>query len=259
VVNSAAEKSCYRPFNWSAIHAQSFFGRIVRIPARLLPAAAILRIRRGPARGMQWIAASAINGCWLGTYELEKQQALLHFVKPGMVVYDIGAQAGFYTLFFSKLVGETGRIFAFEPCPYSARFLLDHVRMNRLANVFVLQVAVSERSGLTRMTVDRGKMENRLQNSADTILGVAAVTIDECGLPVPDIIKLDVEGAESEVLKGAEKVLYKARPIVFVAVHGATQREQCARLFRQAGYTIYDLGGVPLIESIEIDEVYALP
>jgi Methyltransferase FkbM domain len=78
-------------------------------------------------------------------------------------------------------------------------------------------------------------------------------------LAVPDIIKLDVEGAESEVLKGAEKVLYKARPIVFVALHGAMQREQCARLFRQAGYTIYDLGGVPLIESIEIDEVYALP
>jgi hypothetical protein len=170
VVNSAAVKSCDRPFNWSAIHVQTFFGRIVRIPARLLPAAAILRIRRGPARGMKRIAASAINECSLGTYELEKQQALLHFVKPGMVVYDIGAQAGFYTLFFSKLVGETGRIFAFEPCPYNARFLLDHVRMNRLANVSMLQVAVSERSGPTRMTVDRGKMENRLQNSADTIL-----------------------------------------------------------------------------------------
>ena len=229
------------------------------MPARLLPGAKILHIRRGPARGLKWIAASAINGCWLGTYELEKQTALLRFVKAGMVVYDIGAQAGFYTLFFSRLVGENGHILAFEPCVYSARFLLDHVRMNCLTNVVVLQVAVSDRGGLTGMTIHRGIMENSLESSCHSILNVGAVTIDGCGLPAPDLIKLDAEGAESQILKGAEKTLSMARPIVFVALHGTTQGRVCATLLRQAGYRIYDLHGVPLVESIATDEIYALP
>jgi FkbM family methyltransferase len=234
-------------------------GGIVRLPARLLPAATILHIRRGPARGMKWIAGSSIHGCWLGTYEPEKQKALLRFVKPGMVVYDIGAQAGFYTLFFSKLVGQTGRVFAFEPCPYGARFLVDHVRMNRLANVLVLQVAVSERNGLIAMTIDRGRMENRIDDSIDSILMVAALTIDDSRLPVPDIIKLDVEGAEARVLQGAQKTLREARPVVFVALHGAVQRELCATLLNQAGYAVYDLAGSEFNASIAVDEIYALP
>jgi len=245
--------------NWSAIDAQSLVGGIVRLPARLLPAATILHIRRGPARGMKWITGSSVHGCWLGTYEPEKQKALLRFVKPGMVVYDIGAQAGFYTMFFSRLVGETGRVFAFEPCPYGTRFLVDHVRVNRLANVSVLQVAVSERTGLIGMTIDHGIMENKIHDSSDSILMVAAVTIDDSGLPVPDLIKLDVEGAESAVLKGAQRILREVRPVVFVALHSAAQRKFCATLLKQAGYTIYDLGGDALNESIAVDEIYALP
>src|SRR4051794_37935389 len=124
--------------NWSAIEPRSFVGRLVRVPAHAIPARTVMRIRRGPARGMKWIAGSSIHGCWLGTYELEKQQVLERFVRPGMTVYDIGANAGFYTLFFSSLVGDTGRVFAFEPCPYAARFLIDHVQMNGLSNVRVI-------------------------------------------------------------------------------------------------------------------------
>src|ERR1700730_7827667 len=128
---------------WSNIDHRSPMGRLLRLPARVLPAGTVMSIRRSPARGMKWIAASSIHGCWLGTYELDKQVALQQFVKPGMTVYDIGAQAGFYTLFFSRLVGDRGGVFAFEPCPYEARFLLDHVRMNKLANVRVILAAVA--------------------------------------------------------------------------------------------------------------------
>lgn len=57
---------------------------------------------------MAWVVGSAPHGCWLGTYELEKQRTIMPFIKPGMTIFDIGAQAGFYTLLFSRLVGPSG-------------------------------------------------------------------------------------------------------------------------------------------------------
>ena len=245
--------------NWSKINHRSLAGRILRLPTRALPAGTVMSIRRGPARGMKWISGSAIHGCWLGTYELDKQAALQRFVQPGMTVYDIGAQAGFYTLFFSRLVGDRGRVFAFEPCPYEARFLLDHVRMNKLTNVRVIQAAVSEHAGLVGMTIDRGMTQNRIINGAETALMVPALSLDSLDLPAPDLIKMDVEGAESAVLSGAQRTLQKAHPVVFVALHSDEQREACATLLGQAGYAIYDLSGAALNGSINVDEIYAQP
>lgn len=217
-----------------------------------------MRIRHGPARGMKWITGSSIHGCWLGTYELAKQIALQRFVKPGMVVYDIGAQAGFYTLFFSRLVGEAGRVYAFEPCPYEAHFLVNHVRINELANVRIVQAAVGERTGLVGMTIDRGMTQNQICNRSESVLAVPAVTLDRSGLEPPDLIKMDVEGAESLVLKGARDTLCNARPVVFIALHGPEQRAECVGILRSSGYGIYSLKGQPLDKASPTDEIYGL-
>jgi FkbM family methyltransferase len=134
---------------------------------------------------MKWIAGSSIHGCWLGTYELEKQQALERFVRRGMTVYDIGANGGFYTLFFSRLVGDMGRVFAFEPCPYAARFLIDYVQMNGLSNVRVIEAAVSEKAELMGMSFDRGMSQNQLcSNSA---LMVPTISLAGCGKRVLEV------------------------------------------------------------------------
>jgi hypothetical protein len=91
--------------NPSAISNCTLLGKVLRLPLRLLPKGMVVPILTGPAKGQKWIVGSSNHGCWLGTYELEKQAVLERFVKPGMTVYDIGAQAGFYSLFFSRLVG----------------------------------------------------------------------------------------------------------------------------------------------------------
>jgi len=207
---------------------------------------------------MKWTVGSSLHGCWLGTYELDKQYALQRFLCPGMTVYDIGAQAGFYTLFFSALVGESGQVFAFEPCPYEAHFLIDHVKMNRLANVQVLQAAVGERHGLVGMTIDRGVTQNQVCDSSDAILMVPALMLDSLGLPPPNLIKIDVEGAEAAVLRGAGKTLRKAHPVVFVALHSHEQRALCLAILSKAHYRCYDLRGQP-VDGSSLDEIYALP
>lgn len=245
--------------NWSAIDRRSIAGRILRLPTHLLPAWTVMRIRRGPVHGLKWIVGSATHGCWLGTYEIEKQEALQRFVRPGLTVYDIGAQAGFYTLFFARLVGGSGKVFAFEPCPYEARFLVDHVRINSLTNVKILQAAVAERTGLIGMSSDRGSCQNQICDDTDMALMVPCVALDSLELPLPDLIKIDVEGAESAVLAGAQRMLRETRPVVFVALHSDEQRTNCAALLRQAGYAIYDLAGAALKKAVAVDEIYAVP
>ena len=187
-------------------------GRLVRLPAKLLPKSTVMHIRHGPARGMKWISGSAVHGCWLGTYELEKQKLLERIVQPGMTVYDIGAQAGFYTFLCSKLVGDTGRVIAFEPSISEARYLLEHVRINQLANVSIVQAAVGASTSLSGFSSDRAICQNRLTAENDKLL-VPVISLDSVTLPPPDVIKMDIEGGESDALKGARTLLVKHKPM----------------------------------------------
>lgn len=244
---------------WSGIDAHSALGRTLRLPLRLIPRGTVIRIRRGPAKGLDWIVGSCTHGCWLGTYELQKQRAMMRFVKPRMTIYDIGAQAGFYTLFFSRLVGSDGLVYAFEPSANAVRFLLAHVSRNRLINVKVVQTAVADKSGLCSFTFDRVTTENMISREQDTGLMVPATTLDEIRLASPDLIKMDVEGAESAVLQGAKQTIEHHRPILFIALHGRDQQEACREILWSAGYRLYDLAGAKIEGPILADEIYALP
>ena len=245
--------------NLSAIDPRSTPGRIVRLPARLLPKSAVMHIRRGPAHGMKWIAGSAVHGCWLGTFELTKQKLVERLVRPGMTVYDVGAQAGFYTLIFSQMVGVTGHVIAFEPCAYEARYLLDHLRLNSLSNVKVIQAAVGAASGLSRFSTERGPCQNQLQAEDTSPLLVPVLALDDTGLAPPDVIKMDIEGGETDALLGARRMLREHRPIVLVALHGPEQRAACPRILREAGLLVFDLDGKSFDGSARSDEIYASP
>ena len=245
--------------DWSGIQASSPLGAVLRIPLRLVPKGMVLRIRRGPAKGLKWTSGSCNHGCWLGTYELSKQDALLRFVKPGMTIYDIGAQAGFYTLFFSRLVGSEGLVYSFEPSAVAVQALLFHVNSNGLKNVRIVQAAVAERPGLCTFTFDRGATQNMLVSEYDTGLLVPTVSLDDMRITPPSLIKMDVEGAESGVLAGARRVIERYRPILFIALHGEVQHQACRTVLNAVGYRIYDLAGGEIRGPIETDEVYALP
>ncbi len=249
--------------DWSAIDNRTVVGRVLRLPLRLLPKGMVMTIHRGPAKGMKWIVGSSNHGCWLGTYELPKQKTLERFVRTGMTVYDIGAQAGFYTLFFSRLVAG-GKVYAFEPFAENVRYLLSHTRMNGVQNVQVIQLALAERTGLVGFTVDRGKHQNTITDAEGAQVLVPAVSLDEAveihGLTAPDLIKMDVEGAESSVIKGAQRTLKLYRPSLFIALHGGEeQREVCLALLKKFGYELYGLDGFPLAEPVKTDDLYALP
>jgi hypothetical protein len=97
--------------NLSGISSETFIGKMLRVPLRLIPRTLVLPILQGALRGKKWTAGSATHGCWLGSYEYHKQKALQQRLKAGEVVYDIGANVGFYSLLSSVLVGNRARLF----------------------------------------------------------------------------------------------------------------------------------------------------
>jgi len=207
---------------------------------------------------MKWISGSAVHGCWLGTYEFKKQQLLDRIVEPRMTVYDVGAQAGFYTLLCSKLVGYGGQVIAFEPSISEARHLLEHVRINNLVNVTIVQAAVGASPSLSGFSSDRPMCQNCLTVEDEQLL-VPVISLDSLTLPPPNVIKMDIEGGESNALKGARALLVDHKPLLVLALHGPEQVSFCRDFLRSLQYRIFDLAGSPIAAAQIPDEIYAVP
>jgi hypothetical protein len=149
--------------NFTEIFSSSLLGKIIRLPLTLIPKNQSMPILQGRLKGKRWIAGSHIHGCWLGGYEQEKQELFSSIVKPGsIVVFDIGANVGFYSLLASVLTGPTGHLFAFEPLPRNLRFLRRHLQLNDLDNVTVIDAAVSRENG-----------EVRFENGSPALSGIS--------------------------------------------------------------------------------------
>jgi len=132
--------------NFSAVRPGTLAGKIVRYPFRVLPRDIVVPILQGPLRGKKWIVGSHLHGCWLGSYEWEMQKGMAREIKPGTTFYDIGANVGFYSLLASELVGS-GRVYAMEPLAANIAYLRRHLELNRVHNVEVMEMAISDEVG----------------------------------------------------------------------------------------------------------------
>jgi FkbM family methyltransferase len=218
----------------------SALGQFGRLPLRLIPAAAIVRVLTGPARGMRWIAGSAPHGAWLGTLERAGLRRFVTLLRPGMTVWDIGANVGLYTLPSAQAVGPAGRVYAFEPMPRNIRCLRQHIALNQLFNVEVCEVAVGDRGPTLRMS--EGDSPSEFHADPLGVWEVRAVALDdwfaESGAPPPDLVKIDVEGSDDAVLRGGARTFGAYRPWIHLALHGERQRRECAGLLTAWGYRL---------------------
>ena len=226
---------------------------LVRLPLYMVPRSAVVPILWGPLRGKRWINGSSIFRCWLGFYEWDKQACFARHVAPGAVVFDIGANVGFYTLLASKLVGAEGKVIAFEPVPSNVDFLKRHLALNAVDNVRVVEAAVSDLQ--REVTFQEGETNSVGRIAEGGNLRVPSVTLDTLiatgSLPPPRVIKMDIEGAEYRALMGAKETLIRHRPILFLATHDPEVHEQCCALLRSCGYVIQPIDGRPLESSRE--------
>jgi FkbM family methyltransferase len=159
--------------------------------------------------------------------------AIAGFLDEGDVVFDVGANVGYYTMQALQNVGKTGAVYAFEANPEMFRILTLNGVQNRAANLHAFNVAVSDRPGTATFYVNpQEEGTSSLHDPRpyapqgslyDTIepISVAAITLDEyfldAGLKAVKLIKIDVEGFEPQVLEGGRRFIQKYRPdhIVF--------------------------------------------
>jgi FkbM family methyltransferase len=243
--------------NFSGIKSSSISGKILRWPLRFVPRTAQVPIIQGPLRGKKWIVESSNHGCWLGSYEYEKQMAFCREVRKGSVVYDLGANVGFYSLLASTLTGSEGRVFSFEPAPRNLYYLSKHVELNRISNCRIFDIAVSSRDGVAHFYLDPNPAEGRLiPGEQKHTVQVKTVKLDTLvfsrGTAPPDLLKCDIEGGEYEALKGAEAILRQFAPVIFLATHGPEVHRQCCELLGELGYELQPLDNSSLPEATEI-------
>ena len=199
---------------------------------------------------------------WLGTYEMDLQRAIRDWVKPGMVAYDLGANVGYLSLMLAKQAGAAGKVFAFEPLPANQERLRANLALNPQLRVVLVPKAVAYKSGSHTFQVHASDDMGKLQGSAGRTAQYAGhIQVDTIVLddfvylernPLPDVIKMDIEGGEALALNGMKRLLVEARPILFIETHGPESARAVWAALRQANYRMHRVGkGYPEISNVE--------
>jgi FkbM family methyltransferase len=164
-------------------------------------------------------------------------------VKPGESWLDVGAHYGYTALALAELVGPRGHVWAFEPVPATAGHLIQTARLNGVAHLTVLPLALGtpEAVRLDRLAAVRGMAENSLP-TGDFSSAIMVTRLDwlwprVCGSSARiDGVKIDVQGMELEVLRGMHDILKAQRPVVIVELHHGVDRHEILDTLGAAGY-----------------------
>lgn len=210
-------------------------------------------IQRGVGKGLRFDPGNAHASYLLGMNEPDLQNALREILKPGMTFLDVGSTVGFQCMLAARLVGSSGRVVAFEPAPDNAWRIMRNARLNGFEHVSVREEALGNRdseaepfvlsvvpTGGRLGTIERppeypaGRINVRLRR-LDTVMR-------ETSMAVPDVIKVDVEGAEADVIKGAMGTIGRHRPIMLIELH-ATNVPVAAALEKLDNYSAIALEG----------------
>lgn len=203
------------------------------------------------------------------------------FLEKGMTFVDIGANEGFYSIFASDRVGEYGRVIAFEPSQREADRLLRNLALNKVSNTTLENIGVADMEGeaILKLCEYGHEGQNTLGDFAHPVHQEGTQTIPLIrldsyfdGHPIDriDLIKIDVEGAEERVLRGASQTLDRFRPVLLMEMNDRSlqmQGSSCHRvasLLQSTGYCIYSFDAAtgrlaPSEEGRYSDNVVAVP
>jgi FkbM family methyltransferase len=262
----------------------SFFARTLPLPIKqgLYRFPALARLIRGSINASVGdglsvvdVAAGDLKGCrillnlkteksrWLGTYEPELQTALRDFLRPGMTAYDVGANIGYITLLMARRVSPGGRVFAFEALPDNVERIRKNLALNEHLGATVIPAAVVDKSGPVTFHVHESVGMGKAAGSAGrrkerykAEISVSGLSLDEFvyqqGNPIPEAVKMDIEGGELLALPGMIRLLREAHPILFLELHGPESEKAAWEILTSCGYRLHAMqNGYPLVESPE--------
>ena len=224
------------------------------------PYGRVRRVLRGPARGLRFVVAPGIGSTYAWGTRAAAPRHFAEWIRPGMTVYDVGANKGQMALVFASLVGPTGRVVSLEPAPDEYASLVRNLALNELPQVRAVQAAAAESAGSLTFTYSparptQGKLqdvETTYANPGARTFRVMAMALDQIAIdePPPDVIKIDVEGAAAAVLRGAREILDRARPRIYVELHGPEEQAGLRDELLSRGYTLQTLAGERVADPV---------
>lgn len=176
-----------------------------------------------------------------------------------LVIWDVGSHIGYHALNFASFVGKNGKVVAFEPNPYNHERLKLHLNSNQglSSRIILFDKALSDSSGKTVFSlsnkIDSGESTGGYINSVIPPLGLLSYKkfidvkvetakgddiVDENKGLLPDIMKIDVEGAELLVLKGCEKIINEKKPVLFIEIHNILMMHYVTQFLMNFNYSI---------------------
>jgi FkbM family methyltransferase len=226
----------------------------------------VLEVQMGLMAGTKLrLYARSESGYYLGEHEPDLQQGLRRYIKPGMTVFDIGANIGFFAIAAANLVGPAGKLVAFEPNPVVVSRLKENIELNGLTErLKIEQSAVGDFDGTAQFCFALTHLQGRFSDlpyvpkDAEST-PVPCRTIDSyvtsTGL-VPEVIIMDVEHAEGRALRGMKSVLLRHQPLILIEMHGPEAIREAFGEIANADYTLYRL---PTMDRIkEVSEIVPL-
>lgn len=238
---------------------QRFYTPLRRVPVvgklvhglvgRILPfgTRVSVKVRAGAAAGLFFSVDPRYEAPYAaGDYEALLLENLASHLQRGDVLYDVGAHVGFVSLVAAQLVGSEGKVYAFEADADNSKRILEHKQMNSLPQIELVPAAVW--SECTKLSFRRAPdSSGRNMGAVSGIAGdekvpgvivVEAVTLDHFALEhrPPTVVKIDVEGAEEEVLVGAGAVFRVSRPTLICEIHNARAAEGVSKWLEVNGY-----------------------
>jgi FkbM family methyltransferase len=208
--------------------------------------------KHGPARGLKrqgglgWLPS--IVPRW---HEGDAEEAFLMRLNwQGATVFDIGGDQGLFTLFFAQQVGSQGQVIVFEPNPRSRQRIERNVELNGFQNVRIIPRGVGEEPAVLQFIFPEGEPAcgSAALPIADLIgkgthvsrCEISVNSLDEeikqSDLPLPDFIKLDVEGMEHSALKGMRETLRNRHPRLSIEIHGADMNDKITNVQRVVAF-----------------------
>ena len=220
-------------------------------------------ITDGPIRGFKFIAARRVHYSkwfWGGTYEKEACGFLQTIILPDAVCYDIGTNLGYHALIMAE-AAKNGHVYAFEPIPQVCEILQKNININHKQNITIVPKAVTREAGKIQLvrdtSIDQAAIKFAYEGKSLHMRGIIecdGVTLDGFAVEKktpPSVIKIDVEGAEVDVLQGASSVLEQFHPLVLCETHGQLAARGVYKILHECGYELFNVHeGVRPITSV---------
>jgi FkbM family methyltransferase len=209
------------------------------------------------------VSVSIIND---GFWEPHVERVLRRFLAPGSVFVDIGANVGWHTALASSAVGVDGQVYAIEPNPDNARLIAHTIERNQLSNVHLVPIALGESTGFaafrSAIGSNGGFLNHDERDSLDpNVTIVPTMRFDDLHIPRVDVVKIDVEGAEPIVFRGATETIGRDHPVIVFEfscemterVAGVAPRDHL-KMFESYGYAL-SLIERPDGELVPVDDI----